>query len=163
MGRKSIKQNKNIYFICREEAGLTRAEASEATGYISESRIDKIENERTTVQPSDIVAMAKAYKKPELCNYYCTHECRIGQETISEIHPSSLAEISIGILNSLNTLNSQKDRLMEIAEDGTVRKDELADFIVIKNNLNKISSTIDSLKLWVSQAVINGTIEDPGV
>ena len=50
---------------------------------------------------------------------------------------------------------------MEIAEDGTVREDELSDFIAIKNNLNKISSTIDSLKLWVSQAVINGTMEDP--
>ena len=25
--------------------------------------------------------MAVAYRKPELCNYYCTHECRIGQDS----------------------------------------------------------------------------------
>ena len=45
MGRKSIKTDKNIYFRSREEAGLTRAEASEAMVYVSESRIDKIEND----------------------------------------------------------------------------------------------------------------------
>ena len=82
MGRKSIKKNKNIYFTSREDAGLTRAQASEAMGYVSESRIDKIENGRTAVQPDDVVAMAKAYKKPGLCNYYCTHECRIGQDNV---------------------------------------------------------------------------------
>ena len=44
MGKKSIKENKNIYFQSREEAGLTRAQASEAMEYVSESRIEKIEN-----------------------------------------------------------------------------------------------------------------------
>lgn len=159
MGRKSIKADKNIYFRSREEAGLTRAEASEAMVYVSESRIDKIENDRTIVQPSDVVAMASAYKKPSLCNYYCTHECRIGQDTVAEIHPSNLAELSLGIFNSLNTLNAQKDRLMEIAEDGTIRDDEAEDFIKIQENLNKISITIESLKLWISQAVADGKIK----
>ena len=159
MGRKSIKKNKNIYFTSREEAGLTRAEASEAMGYISESRIDKIENERTAVQPDDIVAMAAAYKKPELCNYYCTHECSIGRNTVTEIRPSNLSELSLAIFNSLNALNKQKERLMEIAEDGMINEDETADFKAIQENLNKISATIDSLKLWVSQAALDGKIE----
>lgn len=158
MGRKSIKKNKNIYFTSREEAGLTRAEASEAMGYVSESRIDKIENDRTTVQPTDVVAMAKAYKKPSLCNYYCTHECRIGQDTVTELRPANFAEISLGIFNSLNALSTQKDRLMEIAEDGTIREDEITDFIAIQENLNKMSATIESLKLWVSQAIADGEI-----
>ncbi|SEQ60157.1 Helix-turn-helix domain-containing protein [Lachnospiraceae bacterium NE2001] len=159
MGRRSTKTNKNIYFRSREEAGLTRAEASEAMGYVSESRIDKIENERTTVQPEDVVAMAEAYKKPSLCNYYCTHECRIGQDTVAEVHPSSLAELSLGIFNSLNALDAQKTRLMEIAEDGTIRDDEAEDFAAIQENLNKISNTIESLKLWISQAVADGKIK----
>ena len=158
MGRKSIKADKNIYFRSREEAGLTRAEASEAMVYVSESRIDKIENDRTTVQPTDVVAMAKAYKKPSLCNYYCTHECRIGQDTVTELRPANFAEISLGIFNSLNALNTQKDRLMEIAEDGTIREDEVTDFIAIQENLNKMSATIESLKLWVSQAIADGEI-----
>ena len=128
MGKKSTRENKNIYFKSREDAGLTRAQASELMCAVSESRIEKMETGKTAIQPEDVVEMASAYKKPELCNYYCTHECRIGQDTVAEIHPSNLAELSLGIFNSLNALNSQKERLMEIAEDGTIREDEAEDF-----------------------------------
>ena len=48
---------------------------------------------------------------------------------------------------------------MEIAEDGTIRDDEAEDFIKIQENLNKISITIESLKLWISQAVADGKIK----
>ena len=158
MGRKSIKENKNIYFQYREEAGLTRAQASELMEYVSESRIDKIENERTIVQPTDVVAMAKAYKKPNLCNYYCTHECRIGQDNITEIQQANFSELSLSIYNTLNSLNSQKERLLEIAEDGTIRTDEVQDFVAIQENLNKIAATVESLKGWISQAIADGEI-----
>ncbi len=159
MGRRSIKTNKNIYFRSREEAGLTRAEASERMGYISESRLDKIENERATIQPDDVIAMARAYKKPGLCNYYCTHECSIGRETIDEIQPSNFSELSLRIYNSLSSLNKQKERLLEIAEDGTVDPDEVEDFKAIQENLNNISNIVDSLKLWVNQALTDGKID----
>ena len=153
MGRKSIKANKNIYFQSREEAGLTRAEASELMGCVSESRIDKIENDRTRVQPEDVTAMAKAYKRPNLCNYYCTHECSIGKDTVTELRPSNLSELSLSIFNSLNALNKQKERLMEIAEDGVVSDDEMTDFLSIQKNLDKISTTVETLKLWMAEAL----------
>lgn len=155
MGKKSVKENKNIYFQSREEAGLTRAQASEKMGYISESRIEKIETEKVTVHPEDVVAMAEAYKKPGLCNYYCSHECRIGQDYVPEVKLSSLAEISLGILASVNSLNEQKDRLIEIAEDGTISSDELPDFLSIQDRLEKLALTVDSLKLWVEHAIAN--------
>ena len=154
MGRKSIKANKNIYFTSREDAGLTRAEASELTKYLSESRIEKIENERTRVQPDDVIAMSRAYKKPALCNYYCTHECSIGKDTVAEIQPSNLFKI----FNSLNVLDKQKERLLEIAEDGTISSDEISDFKNIQENLNKISNIVETLKLWVEQATSDGDI-----
>ena len=153
MGRKSIKANKNIYFQSREDAGLTRAEASELMGCVSESRIDKIENDRTRVQPEDVTAMAKAYKRPNLCNYYCTHECSIGKDTVTELRPSNLSELSLSIFNSLNALNKQKERLMEIAEDGVVSDDEMSDFLSIQKNLDKISTTVETLKLWMAEAL----------
>ena len=159
MGRRSIKADKNIYFVSREEAGLTRAQASELMGYVSESRIDKIENERTNVQPDDVIAMAKAYKKPTLCNYYCTHECSIGKDTVAEIRPSNLSELSLKLFNSLNILDKHKERLLEIAEDGTISRDEATDFKDIQENLNRISNIIESLKLWVDQAVTDGRID----
>ena len=42
MGRKSIKEDKSVYFKAREEAGLTRAQASELIGSITESRLEKL-------------------------------------------------------------------------------------------------------------------------
>lgn len=159
MGKKSIKEDKNIYFQSREEAGLTRAQASEIMGFISESRIEKIESEKTTVQPEDVVAMAEAYKKPSLCNYYCSHECRIGEAYVPEIKLSSLAEISLGILSSINSLNQQKDRLIEIASDGKINDDEVTDFLLIQSRLEKLSLSIDSLKLWLENAIANGQLD----
>lgn len=44
MGRASVKVNKNIYQIKREELGLTREKASELIGSITPERIEKIEN-----------------------------------------------------------------------------------------------------------------------
>lgn len=43
MGKRSVKANKNMFQVAREEMGLSRASASEQMEYISESRIEKIE------------------------------------------------------------------------------------------------------------------------
>lgn len=159
MGKKSTKLDKNIYQLAREEAHLTRAQAHSLMPKCSESRIEKIEYGTTYAQPEDIIAMAQAYKKPSLCNYYCANECRIGQEYIPEIKISSLAEISLGILSSLNSLDKQKERLIEITVDGKITDDELPDFVDIKKNLEQISLTIDSLKLWLNNTILNGEID----
>lgn len=158
MGKKSTKENKNIYQISREEAGLTRSQASELMPGISESRIEKIEYGTTYAQPEDIVAMAEAYKKPYLCNHYCANECRIGQDFVPEVKISSLAEISLGILSSLNALDKQKERLIDITADGKITDDELPDFIDIQKNLEQISLTIDSFKLWLNNTILSGDI-----
>ena len=46
MGKKSVRENKNIYQLAREEAGLTRSKASDLMEIISESAIEKIEYEQ---------------------------------------------------------------------------------------------------------------------
>lgn len=159
MGKRSVRENKNIYFESREEAGLTRAKASELIGTISESRLEKMETGKTLIYPEDVVDMAAAYKKPELCNYYCTHECRIGKDTVPEVQPSSLSEIVLGMLSALNALESQKDRLIDITADGVISDDELPDFAKIQKELNHIDKTVESLKLWVSNTINEGKID----
>jgi transcriptional regulator with XRE-family HTH domain len=158
MGRKSIKEDKSVYFRAREEAGLTRAQASEIIGTISESRLEKLETGKLTVYPEDVVDLAAAYKRPELCNYYCTHECRIGQEMVPEVTSSSLAEITLGILSSLNTLEKQKNRLVEITADGEITDDELPDFAMIQKELDRVDRILESLKLWVSGTIASGKL-----
>ncbi len=160
MGKKSIKENKNIYFESREAAGLTRAQASELIGTISESRIEKLETGKTAIYPEDVVDMALAYKKPELCNYYCTHECRIGQSSVPEVSPklNTLSEIVLGMLSALNSLDKQKDRLIEITADGIVSDDEIPDFVHIQKQLDQIDHTVEALKLWVANTINAGNI-----
>lgn len=79
MGKQSTRENKTIYQLCREEKELTREKASELMAGVSSSRIEKIEYETQEPTPYDVVQMADCYKRPDLCNYYCSHKCAIGQ------------------------------------------------------------------------------------
>lgn len=154
MGKVSVKEDKNIYQLYREEAHLTRAAASELLEFITESRIERIEN-GSVPQPDEVFAMALAYKKPELCNYFCSHECRIGREYVPEIRSnSSLQAIVLEILSKLNALNREKDRLIDISVDGKISDDEMPEFLKIRDELDEMSLTIDSLKLWLDKSLI---------
>jgi transcriptional regulator with XRE-family HTH domain len=158
MGKRSIKENKNIYFECRDSLGLSRAQASELMEGISESSLEKMETGKTNIYPEDVVLMAKAYKRPDLCNYYCTHECAIGKTSVPEVKISSLSEIVLGMLSSLNSLERQKDRLIEITADGRISDDELEDFANIQKQLEHIDATVEALKLWVNGTIAEGKI-----
>ena len=160
MGRKSTKENKNIYQTSREALGLTREAAAEQLEFLSADRIEKIESEKSLPHPDEILAMADCYKNPSLCNYYCSHECPIGQEYVPEVQMKNLSQITLEMLASLNTLNRDKDRLIEITVDGQISKDELDDFHKIQTQLGQISQTIDSLQLWVQKAIMDGKLSD---
>ena len=125
MGRKSTKENKNIYQISRENNGLTRDAAAERLEFISSDRIEKIESEKSNPHPDEILAMAECYKNPSLCNYYCSHECPIGREYVPEVTSKDLSLITLEMLSTLNTLSKEKDRMIDIAADGMVSKDEI--------------------------------------
>lgn len=158
MGRKSTKENKNTYQISRENAGLTRDAAAEQMEYVSADRIEKIESERSLPHPEEILAMSRTYRAPDLCNYYCSHECPIGQEFVPEVKIKDLSQITLEVLASLNALEKEKNRLIEITVDGAITADEMADFEKIQAQLSQISMAIDSLQLWVQKAIADGRI-----
>ena len=158
MGRKSTKENKNIYQTSREEAGFTREAAAEALEFISSDRIEKIESEKSLPHPDEILAMADCYKNPTLCNYYCSHECPIGQEYVSEVKLKDLSQITLEMLASLNSLEKEKTRLIEITVDGVISEDEQEDFERIQDQLAQIAMAVDSLQLWVQKAIVDGKI-----
>lgn len=159
MGRKSTKENKNIYQTSREAASLTREAAAEKLEFISSDRIEKIESEKSYPHPDEILAMADCYKNPSLCNYYCSHECPIGQEYIPEVKAKDLQAITLEMLSTLNTLTKEKERLIEIAVDGRLTEDEVPDFLKIQSDLENMSIAIDSLKLWVDNTIASGKID----
>lgn len=148
MGKKSVKENKTRYHLAREELGYSREEASRYLEVITPERLERIENEKTEPYPEEILAMAKAYNRPSLCNYYCSQQCPIGRQYVPEIEIKELSAIVLEMLASLNSINKKKDRLIEIAADGQIDQDEIQDFINIQKELERISITVETLQIW---------------
>lgn len=159
MGKRSVRENKNIYQLSREAMELTRDQASERLEYISPERIEKIESEKVVPHPDEVMRMGEIYKNAELCNYYCTHECPIGQKYVPELKVKDLSQVTLEMLASLNAMEADKNRLIEITVDGKITDDEKKDFITINEKLQDISVAVQSLQLWVNQAIIDGSIK----
>lgn len=160
MGRISTKENKTLYQLARERMGLSREKASELTG-IEPSKIERIENEKILqISPYDVYDMASAYKEPMLCNHYCSNECPIGMKYVPEVKMESLKEITIEMLASLNSLEKQEDRMLEIARNGRVEESELEDFVFIQKELEQLSAAVDSLRMWSERMMATGSIDE---
>ena len=159
MARKSVKENKNIYQRTREALNLTREQASELLVTISPERIEKIENERSMPHPDEVLLMSDQYKRPGLCNHFCANQCPIGQQYVPEIKVKDLSQIVLETLASLNAMQQKKERLIEITVDGKITGDELADFIRIQQELEKISIAVETLQLWCEQMLDTGAID----
>ncbi|MBQ6507628.1 MAG: helix-turn-helix transcriptional regulator [Clostridia bacterium] len=160
MGRKSTRENKSIYQITRESLGLTREKAGELIPGFSPERIEKIENERVQIRPDDVKLMAEYYKAPGLCNYYCSEECPIGKGRTPRVESRELVQIAVETINGINRLNRVKDRLLEIAEDGTISPDEYEDFAEIRETLEKLQVSVSTLQLWLEQKMAEGEIRE---
>lgn len=135
MGRTSNKDNKTQYQICRENMGYSREKASE------------------------VLEMSRGYRNPNLCNYYCAHECPIGQQYVPEIKVKDLSQIVLEMLASLNAMQKKQEWLIEITADGQISEDEMIDFTGIQAELEKISITVETLQFWFEQMVADGEIK----
>lgn len=151
MARASVKENKTIYQIKREELGLSREKAAELLQYITPERIERIESRKTNANPDEVVLMAEKYRCPHLCNYFCANECAIGRQSVPEIEAKDLSQIILEMLASLNAMQRKQERLIEITSDGVIEEEEARDFAVIQDELKKISTTVESLRLWTEQ------------
>lgn len=147
MGRKSVKENKNICQLSREGAGLTREGASEAIGFMSEDRIERVESGKSLAHPDEIMAMSEAYRDPLLCNRFCSGVCPIGKKYIARLESKSLGQITLESVAAINMLEKYKARMIEIAADGKLSEDELDDFGEILSLLRDISKASKQLEI----------------
>ena len=151
MGKQSTRENKNIYQLAREGKGLTREKASNLMQGVSAARIEKIEYESQEPTPYDIVQMADCYGRPDICNYYCSHKCAIGDRYVPEVGITDLSAIILGTIAGLNDIGSLTNRLIQIGRDGKISDDEIRDFALISSKLDAVSLAINSLNLWVEK------------
>ncbi len=159
MARASVKENKTVWQLRREELGLSREKASELLESITPERIERIESGKFTAHPDEAVLMAEKYGAPQLRNYYCANECEIGRRYVPEVKVGHLSQIVLEMLASLNSLQKSRDRLIEITADGTIEKEEVEDFIRIREELERISLTIEGLRLWTERKIAEGGID----
>lgn len=159
MARRSTRENKTIYQRTRESLNLTREEASELLQTMPPERIERIENERVEPHPDEVLLMSDKYKQPTLCNYYCANQCPIGKHYVPEIKVKDLSQIVLETVAALNAMQKEKDRLIEITVDGKITGDELADFVRIQEELEKISVAVETLQLWCERMLDTGAID----
>ena len=152
----------NIYKKIRKEIGLSREEVCDMTDNngvreIDTARLERIENDRFRIHPDEVLILSKVYNKPMLCNKYCTEECDIGKRYVSPITEKELEleKIVLPLLASLNSIKRQQERLIEISSDGEVDDSELNDFMKIKAELQNVSESIETLKLWSEKELEN--------
>lgn len=153
MARASVKENKTIYQLKREELGLSREKAAELLQYITPERIERIESGKSNVHPDEVLLMAEKYQSPHLCNYYCANECEIGRHYVPEIKAKELSQIVLEMLASLNSMQRKQERLIEITSDGVIEEAEFQDFLTIQKELEKISITVEMLQLWAEKNI----------
>ena len=63
------------------------------------------------------------------------------------------------MLASLNSMQKEKDRLFEITVDGKISGEELADFVAIQEQLEKISVAVETVQLWSERMLATGAID----
>lgn len=156
------KDNNNVLSVfrdTREKLDLTRQEVAEKLGNeFTVDVLEKLENGKRILTPYDVVKLAEFYNKHDLCNHYCINICEIGKKYINPIRPKELSQIVLETIHALDQMEENRKRFVDISIDGEIKDEELIDFVRIAKELEKVSMTIDSLKLWIEQTKSSGSI-----
>ena len=153
------KASKTPYQLRREELGLSREKAADLLETIPPERIERIESGKFTAHPDEILLMAEKYKAPQLCNAYCTEECEIGRRYVPRVEQKELSRIVLEMLASLNRLHGLKEQLIELTADERIDRHEIGDFVAIQKELEDLAASVETLRLWVDQKVLQGEID----
>ncbi|MBO5092617.1 MAG: helix-turn-helix domain-containing protein [Clostridia bacterium] len=137
---------KNIYNF-RKQKGLTQEKLAEIMG-VSYQAVSKWENEKSLPDVYVLPLLAKTFG--------CSIDALFSHQNDALI--GNLKEITIEMLASIVSLEEKKRRILEIARDGKVDESELEDFVFIKKELERISSTVDALQIWLEKMIADEKI-----
>ena len=163
MGRDATKANGNPWYEARKKAAeyddrlSSREGAAERLG-MSVSSVADAELGLTKCMPVDkAVLMADLYNAPHLLNYYCLHECPIGCRHSLSDEVLNIERVTVKLLKNLKVdqLDTIKNKLIDIAEDGRISENEKPDLKEILEYLDGLARTVSELKL-IGQKVLNG-------
>ena len=155
MANITAKTSSNVFYKARCEAAKHNEQLSSREGAadimsIDRGRLYRIESSIINPYPEEIRLMADLYNAPELENYYCREMCPLGTD-IPKAEISNLDRISIMALASFRKLESTKEMLLDITEDGVIDEWEIPAMEKILENLDELERVAQSLKIWVKK------------
>lgn len=158
MGKKATKAADNMYCMARYAAAENNPAFSsrEKTGELlnmDRTRLANIELGNIIPYPEEVIAMAKGYNAPELCNSHCAEQCPIGRNTVTKVKIDDFDRLSLKVLGSLNDIENIRASLISISEDGKVSPNEREQFMKIIASLEKISNNANALKIWAEKNI----------
>lgn len=140
----------NLYRERRKALNWSLEEAAEQL-FISDDKLQRIETGKQSPSAEDIMHMSEVYKAPELCNYYCHNQCDIGKENVPEIPVTELPNVTLQLLDSLNSASDIEKMLIKITADNQISDDELESLVDIEQKLEHLSIAISALKLCIKR------------
>lgn len=155
MGRDSSRASGNVWYEARIRAAeyndaLKSQEGAGAQIGLGRDAIVRIENDLNKVMPVDTAVMlAELYHAPELKNYYCLHECPIGRTRPLSDDSIEIDRATVKLTKILRkeTVQWIKHVLQDIAADGVISDDELAEFDAVMDELKDVSKIISELEI----------------
>lgn len=162
MPKMATKCPNNIFYLRRIEASSwdekfsSRERTAEAVG-IDRTRLAYIELEKINPHPDEALLLADAYHAPEICNYYCSNLCSLGQRTVAEVEINELERTVLQLLSAFKDLPKVKEDLISIASDGVIHSNECPIMENILLKLDEAALRIQSLKLYYTKFYGNRT------
>ena len=146
----------NEYRRMRNKKNLSRDEVCNIAvdnkrGPLDITRLSRIETGKFPIHRDEVLLLADIYNEPTLCNYYCSNECEIGKLYVPKVEAQGLEKSILEIIASLNKVQKQQERLIEITADGTIDEGETSDFKQIRDELERISIAVEALQLWTEK------------
>lgn len=158
MEKKETSANTgNRYKEIRRSMGWSRETAAAELG-MSDDKLERIENGKQLPNPQDVLRMSDAYQAPEICNYYCHHDCEIGRVYVPEVPDSGLPKIILNLLKSANEFENMEKKLIHITADETIADEEIPEMVEIQSTLEQLSIMIEALQLCVEKKIDKGEI-----
>lgn len=145
-----MRENENLtkYYSARINAINSKSRQKAANEMnIDLGRLLKIELGRTLAYPEEICKMEAEYNCPELKNYYCSHECPIGKQTVAYVGDAEIFKSSMQLFAALNKSDFIVKELVDILADGKITFDEEERIEKILRDLEEIIKQANAIKL----------------
>ena len=151
MSKYATKANENVFYLARSEAAkfndslASREGASEMLG-TDRTRLARIELGSQDPLPEDVLLMADLYKRPELCNHYCTKICPIGRKTMLPMIDGTMSEMAIKLYCGAHDMDEPAEKFLRMMADGKLDAMETEE---LKQIVPEIEGFTNILQSWL--------------